>query len=140
MNTGFFTGNLGRDAELRQASNGDAVANFPLAVETGTRQTPQTMWIDCSIWGKRAEKLAQYLTKGKKVAILGRVSQDIYTKRDGTQGFRIQVSCNEVEFLSVNREDPVMDQVEQLTAPAPRAKQASKQQALPAEFEDDIPF
>lgn len=140
MNTGFFTGNLGRDAELRHASNGDPVANFPLAVETGTRLTPKTMWIDCSVWGKRAEKLAPYLTKGKKVAVLGRVSQDHYTKRDGTPGFRIEVSCNEVEFLSINRQDQDQDQEEQPAAAPARPKQPAKQQAIPAEFEDDIPF
>jgi single-strand DNA-binding protein len=139
MNTGFFTGNLGRDAELRHASNGDAVANFPLAVETGTRQNSKTMWIDCSVWGKRAEKLAPYLLKGKKVAVLGRVAQDTYTKKDGTPGFRIEVSCNEVEFLG-NRNDQDQDQEQQPTAaPVARPKQA-QQQGLPANFNDDIPF
>lgn len=140
MNTGFFTGNVGRDAELRYASNGDPVANFPLAVETGTRQTSKTMWIDCSVWGKRAEKLSPYLSKGKKVAVLGRVSQDNYTKRDGTPGFRIEVSCNEVEFLSIHRQDLAQDQDDRPAAAPAAAKKPAKQQEIPPEFEDDIPF
>lgn len=141
MNTGFFTGNIGREAELRYASNGDPVANFPLAVETGTRLNSKTMWVDCTVWGTRAEKLAPYLTKGKKVAVLGRVSQDNYTKRDGTPGFRIQVSCNEVEFLAVNRKDEGQDQDQDDQPPAqPAPKQQAKHQKTIAEFEDDIPF
>lgn len=137
MNTGFFTGNVGRDAELRHASNGDPVANFPLAVETGTRQTPKTMWIDCSVWGKRAEKLAPYLTKGKKVAVLGRISQDNYTKRDGTPGFRIEVSCNEVEFLGGRQQE--QDQGDQPAAAPARPKQSAQQHPI-NDMDDEIPF
>ena len=50
MNLGIFTGNLGRDPELRQ-HNGDNVLGFPIGVQVGTRDKPQTMWIDCAIWG-----------------------------------------------------------------------------------------
>lgn len=142
MNTGFFTGNLGRDAELRQASNGDPVANFPLAVETGTRTASKTMWIDCSVWGNRAEKLAPYLLKGKRVAIVGRVAQDNYTKKDGTPGFRIQVSCNEVEFLASGRSDQDQDQDHQPAAApaAARSKPATQSKSGSSDFDDDIPF
>jgi len=136
MNTGFFTGNIGRDAELRHANNGDQVANFPLAIEVGTKLLPKTMWIDCSLWGKRAENLSRYLTKGKRVAIVGRINQDEYTKRDGGTGFRIQVSCNEVEFIGGR-----VEQESQPAESAPAKAKSPRQQAMvPDEFEDEIPF
>ena len=61
MNVGTFSGRIGRDAELRHAKNGDAVTNFSLAVDVGTKDSPRTLWIDCVLWGKRAESLTQYL-------------------------------------------------------------------------------
>lgn len=133
MNTGMFTGNIGRDAELRRAQNGDAVANFPMAIEVGTKANPKTMWIDCSLWGKRAESVSPYLLKGKKVAVIGRVSQDEYIKRDGTHGTRIQVSCNEVELLGGGREQN--DQSHEKHQTPKMQNVASAQQ-----FDDDTPF
>ena len=138
MNTGFFTGNIGRDADLRFANNGDPVANFPLAIEVGTKALPRTMWIDCSLWGKRAESLSPWLTKGKRVAVVGRIAQDEYTKRDGGTGFRIQVSCNEVEFIG-GRVEQDSQQAAEPAAPA-KAKAPRQQSMVPDEFEDEIPF
>ena len=136
MNTGFFTGNIGRDADLRKANNGDSVANFPLAVEIGTKDNPKTMWIDCSIWGKRADSVAPYLVKGKKVAVVGRVHQDEYLKRDGTHGFRIQVSCNEIELLGGGRD--VGEQAHEKHETPKQKPVASAQQAIDDDF--DVPF
>ena len=138
MNTGFFTGNIGRDAELRRANNGDAVANFPLAVEVGTRVAPKTMWVDCSVWGKRAEAVHQYMTKGKRIAVVGRVHQDEYKKRDGTPGFRVQISCNEVEFLGGGRQDGEASQHERHETPKQRPVAQAQQPA--GDMDDDIPF
>lgn len=138
MNTGFFTGNIGRDAELRKASNGDPVANFPLAIEVGTKANPKTMWIDCSIWGKRAEAVSPYLVKGKKVAVIGRVSQDEYTKRDGTPGFRLQVSCNEIELLGGGRDQDGASQHERHETP--KSKPVASAQQPADDMNDDIPF
>ena len=137
MNTGFFTGNIGRDAELRRASNGDPVANFPLAIEIGTKANPKTMWIDCSMWGKRAEAVSPYLVKGKRVAVVGRVHQDEYTKRDGTPGFRMQVSCNEIELLGGGRD--VGEQTHEKHE-TPKQKPVAGAQQQGGEFDDDIPF
>lgn len=98
MNIGIFTGRLGRDAELRHIANGDDVSNFALAVDTGTKANPQTMWIDCQVWGKRAAAITPYLVKGTKVTVQGRVSLNEYTTKDGKSGAKIQVSCNEIDM------------------------------------------
>lgn len=71
MNIFSFTGNLGRDAEVRQAGN-SSVCGFSVAVKSGFGDKAQSIWIDCSLWGKQAEsKLPEYLLKGQQVAISG---------------------------------------------------------------------
>ena len=71
----FLTGRLGKDAEVRQTQSG-AVAGFSVATDVGYGDRKQTLWFDCSIWGKRAESgLIQYLTKGQQVAISGELSE-----------------------------------------------------------------
>jgi single-strand DNA-binding protein len=71
MNVFSFTGNLGRDAEVRQAGS-STVCGFSVAVKSGFGDKAQSIWIDCSIWGKQAEgKLPGYLLKGQQVAISG---------------------------------------------------------------------
>lgn len=71
----LIAGNIGKDAEIRRLQNGDPVCNFSVAVDGGKDKQGQrrdSTWYDCSLWGKRGEGLAQYLTKGGKVTITGR--------------------------------------------------------------------
>lgn len=69
-----IAGNIGKDAVVRHTQNGDAVAGFSVAVEERAGQEKRTLWFDVSMWGKRGEKLAQYLTKGSRVTICGDMS------------------------------------------------------------------
>lgn len=69
-----IAGNIGRDAVVRRTNAGDAVAGFPVAVEERNGQDKRTLWFDCSLWGKRSEALAQYLTKGSRVTVAGDLS------------------------------------------------------------------
>ena len=64
-----IAGNIGRDAVVRRTNAGDAVAGVPVAVEERNGQDRRTLWFDCSLWGKRGEALAQYLTKGSRVTV-----------------------------------------------------------------------
>jgi single-strand DNA-binding protein len=66
-----IAGNIGKDAELRSTPNGDKVAGFSVAVETRDKGEKGTQWFDVSIWGKRADALSQYLTKGSRVCVVG---------------------------------------------------------------------
>lgn len=65
-----IAGNVGKDAELRQTNSGDAVCSFNVAV-TDRRNKDQTYWFTCTLWGKRAQALCQYLTKGQKLTVQG---------------------------------------------------------------------
>ena len=64
-------GRLGKDAALRTTQGGEKVLGFSIGVDVGYGQNKKTEWIECAIWGTRAEKLVQYLTKGMPVAVTG---------------------------------------------------------------------
>ena len=125
MNLGTFTGRIGRDAEARTTPAGERVANFALAVDIGSKANPKTMWIDCSVWGKRADTLSPYLVKGTKITASGRVTVEEYKKSDGTMASKLQLVINDVDLHGGSSE----------TKPA--APAASKSLA---DMDDDNPF
>lgn len=124
MNLGIFTGRLGRDAEIRSLPGGDRVANFPVAVEVGSKTEPKTMWLDASMWGKRGEALAPHLVKGLKVTVSGRILVEEYTKKDRTQGYRLTINVDQVDLHG----NPSGER-----SPAAGAKPAGR-------YDDDTPF
>lgn len=69
-----IAGNIGKNAETRTTQGGDSVTGWTVAVEERQGQEKRTIWFDCSLWGKRGTSLAQYLTKGGKVAVSGELS------------------------------------------------------------------
>jgi single-strand DNA-binding protein len=75
-------GNLGKDPESKQV-NDMQVASFSLAARTGK---DETTWIDCTVWGKRAETVVNYLRKGDKITVAGNGKVRVYQKKDGTEG------------------------------------------------------
>ncbi len=96
-------GRVGRDVELRYTPSGMAVAAIALAYEYGRKdqQTGDkpTQWIEVTMWGKTAEALSQYLTKGKQVFIEAKdVHIQTYDKNDGTQGFKLAAEFVGIKF------------------------------------------
>lgn len=69
-----IAGNIGRDAVTRTTGGGDKVTGFTVAVEDRHGKEKSTIWFDVAIWGARGEKIAEYLTKGGKVAVSGDLS------------------------------------------------------------------
>lgn len=69
-----FAGRLGRDAETRNAGQTTATG-FPVATDHGYGDRKQTLWVDCTLWGQRGERLAAHLTKGTGVVVSG----ELYT-------------------------------------------------------------
>jgi single-strand DNA-binding protein len=70
MNNYNVIGRVGKDAVTRQAGS-EPVTGFSLAVDSGYGDKKQTLWLDCSLWGKRGEKVAQYITKGSQLGVSG---------------------------------------------------------------------
>lgn len=104
MNSIVVAGRIGNDSELRYTPGGTAVANFSVAVDkqkkNGEKQQP--LWLKVTLWGKLAESLNQYLTKGSIVAIQGELEVKQYEKRDGGAGTSVEINARQVRLLGGN--------------------------------------
>lgn len=112
----IIVGNLGRDPEMRYTPSGQPVTSFSVATSrqyTGNngQVVKETIWFKITAWGKQAEVCNQYLKKGSKVLIEGRLTPDpntgsprVWTRQDGTAGASFEVTASTVRFLS-SRED-----------------------------------
>ncbi len=98
LNSFDFTGNLGRDPELRTTSGGHEVCSFTVAIGRFGDKPP--VWVDVSVWGAAAPNCERYLSKGSQVAIHGQVDEvATFEKRDGGVGVSLRVSTRDVTFL-----------------------------------------
>ena len=107
----FLSGNLGGDPELRYTPNGTPVTNFSVATNerwTGQdgEQQERTIWWRVKVWGKQAETVSQYLSKGSQVFVEGRMDPDpetggprIWTGRDGQARASFEVVARRVQFV-----------------------------------------
>jgi len=73
MNNFNAIGRVGRDAVTRYTQTNKAVTGWALAVDKGWGDNKQTVWLDCSLWGERGEKLAQHITKGSQLGVTGEI-------------------------------------------------------------------
>lgn len=101
MNIISLTGNLGKDNEVRQLSNGTTVLNNSIGVRSNSKVGGEykTSWFNVSIFGKSAEIFNQYTKKGSKVFLTGEVRIREYKKQDGTNGMSVDLIVNNFEFL-----------------------------------------
>ncbi len=148
-----ITGNLTRDPELRATSGGTQVLHLGVAVND-RRRNPQTgnwedypNFIDCVMFGTRAEAIQRYLSKGTKVAIEGRLRYSSW-ERDGQKRSKIEVVVDEIEFMS-SRQGGGSNGGYAAQAPAQAPYQASAPASAPAPvsappaadvYDEDIPF
>ena len=105
INRVLITGNLTRDPELRRTQSGMAVMSFGIAVND-RRKNPQTdewedfaNFVDCTMFGTRAESVANYLSKGSKVGIEGKLRYSTW-EREGQKRSKLEVIVDDIEFLT----------------------------------------
>lgn len=106
LNVVILIGRLTKDPELRYTPSGKAVARLRLAVDRsiGSAQSgDNTDFIDVVVWEKQAEVCSQYLTKGRLVAVQGRLQIRSYDAQDGTRRIAAEVVANTVRFLESRR-------------------------------------
>lgn len=174
INRVTLTGNLTRDAELRQTASGMAVLGFGMAVNDRRRNQQTGEWedhanfVDCTMFGTRAQAVSQYLHKGDKVAVEGKLRYSSW-ERDGQKRSKLEVVVDEIEFMSGGARQQLQGAYQQpqaeyaaprphqQTQPAPQPYQqaplpmaqpvrqpAPVQQPAPqarqAYYDDDIPF
>lgn len=101
-----ISGNLTRDPEMRQTAGGTQILQFGVAVND-RRRNPQTgewedvpNFVDCVVFGSRAEPLSRFLSKGTKVAVEGKLRYSAWETKDGQRRSKLEVVVDDVEFLS----------------------------------------
>ena len=99
LNSCNFIGNIVRDPELRPVGQ-SSVANFTIAVGWKSKDKEGTEWVNVTAWGKLAEIVAQYATKGTKVFVQGRMKTEKYTDKNGIEKQTTKIEADKVEFLS----------------------------------------
>ena len=132
LNTCTISGNLGKAAELRYTNSQLAVVSFSVAVNERRKQADgsyqdKVNWLDCTMFGKRAEALQPYLAKGTKLSLTGHLHKSTY-ERDGKQYSRVEIIVDEVELMNARRE-----------AQAPEAMPPQAVEAASV-YDSDIPF
>ena len=143
LNKAILIGHLGRDPEVRQMPNGEAVCNFSIATsETWKDQHGQkqerTEWHAITLYRRIAEVAGQYLKKGSLVYIEGRIQSRKYTGKDGIERTAYEIIGNEMKMLGGGNDS---GQQEQAETPTPPRRQAPVAPAQPVDdIDDDVPF
>ena len=133
INRVVLTGNLTQDPELRSTQDGTAVCNLRVATNTRRKDSASGEWadkpnyFDVIVWGAQGENVARYLTKGRAIAIDGRLDWREYDAQDGSKRQAVQIIADAVQFLASPERSPNDD----IPAPA---------RAHPVTPDDDIPF
>lgn len=122
-----LTGHLGQDSELKQTASGLQVISFTLAVNTGIKDKKLTSWYNCTLFGKQAETMAQYLKKGTAITVNGEPSIREWEK-DGKKGKSFDVKVNVIAFAGGKNEENNS------------ADKKPVEPSQPALYDDTIPF
>jgi len=100
-----FTGNLGKDAELKYTQSGRAVLNFSVAdskskkLDSGEWETIAEQWLDCAIWGELAEFYHEKLKRGSRVTVYGEFYSRKYQNKEGVPGVSLDVVAKGVDIM-----------------------------------------
>lgn len=141
-----ITGNLTRDPELRATAGGTQILSFGVAVND-RRKNPQTgewedvpNFVDCIVFGQRAEAVSRFLSKGSKVAIEGKLRFSSWETKEGQRRSKLEVIVDEIDFMS-------RASGQQVTSPAAEAAKVADTPAYgtprapePEFYDADIPF
>ena len=107
MNRVSLVGRLTQRPELRYTQSNIAYARFTVAVNRMKKEdgTQEADFINCVAWRKQAENVCNYLDKGSRVAVDGRIQTSTYEKQDGSRGYLTEIYAQNIEFLENKKED-----------------------------------
>lgn len=129
MNQAVLTGRVTKDIELRTTQNGKSVASFTLAVN---RIPDGADFISCVAWGKDAENISRYVSKGHRLGITGRLQSRSYKDKDGKTVYVTEVVVEHPEFLEPKKSDSNDSDMKPADAPA--------FQPVEIDSDEDLPF
>jgi len=145
FNKVLLMGNLTRDPQLSYTPSQTAVVDFGLATNRRWRaqdgtQREETCFVDCRAFGRLAENINKYLTKGRPIFVEGRLTFDSWTAQDGTKRSRHRVTVENFQFLPGTGE-PGTERVEQSVGGAPASGEPGADSGAEQQRSgDDIPF
>ena len=146
LNRVVITGNLTRDPELRNLPSGTAVCNLRVAVNTRRKDGQTGEWVDkpnyfdVTVWGAQGENCAQYLAKGRPVAVDGRLNWREWEDKEGAKRQTVDIIADSVQFLG-SRDAPQSNGVVESDLPADTSDfQPSGVASGGGGADDDIPF
>ena len=103
-------GRLTRDPDLTHTSKDTAIVNFSIAVnryfKSGGEQKQEVSFVDCKMFGPRAEVFAEHLAKGRRVLIVGRLSQEKWQDKDGNNRSKMVVVAENFDFVDARQQEP----------------------------------
>lgn len=118
FNKVILAGRLTRDPELRQTSNGVAVASFSLAVDKPFNKDKEKAadFFDCVAWRGTADFVSRYFEKGKPILVEGRLQNNDFTNKDGEKRRRVEVLVEKVSFIGGKDEKPTAAKIADIPA------------------------
>lgn len=132
FNNCTFSGNVGRDPEIREFGDGKSVANFSIAVEG---RKGETLWMAVKVWGKPSAVIAQYVHKGSQIIVSGELQQETWEK-DGEQKSRLALNCQNFTLLG-KKDSGASSGSSAATKRAPKPQSRSQN---PDPIDEEIPF
>lgn len=144
INSVSITGNLCRDPELRATQSGMQVLSFTVAVNERRKNQQTGEWydepvfVDCTMFGNRAESVSNYLSCGSKVSVSGKLHYSHWEK-DGQKRSKLDVTVNEIEFMSRQNANNQSSVPVAPTAPSNGYNRQSVEPMMDV-YDEDIPF
>jgi single-strand DNA-binding protein len=134
FNNCSFSGNVGKDPEVRYFEDGKMVANFNLAVQG--RRDAGALWIKVKVWGKQAQVIADYVRKGSQLIVNGELEEETWTK-EGVKNTRMVLNCRQFHFVGGRRGEDLdsNSQPANKRSSAPRSQRAEE-----PDIDEEIPF
>lgn len=150
INKVMITGNLTRDPELRQTPAGTQVLNFGMAVNDRAKNQQTGEWedrpnfVDCVVFGNRAEPLSRFLGKGSKVAVEGKLRYSAWDDKEGKRRSKLEVVVDDVDMMSRGAQGTAQAPAPAYAASAPRGRpQPARAVQTPPPvdvYDSEIPF
>lgn len=129
------TGRLGKDAEIKYTATGTMMLAFTVASDAGWGDNKHTNWVNCTMFGNRAEKLAPYLKKGTSVAVFGELDKREW-ESNGKSGSSLDVTVDRLDFMGTKAQQETTNAGSQYretkVVDAPQSRQPFD--------DDDLPF
>ena len=141
FNRVILIGRLTRDPEKSYTTTGTAVAKFGFATSNGFGENKKTVFVDITTWGKQAEFVTTYFTKGKEILIEGRLDFDTWESKEGEKRSKLYVTAEKVSFAGGKAEGAGGSGGYESSGQEPAGKGSGKSQVAAEQLnEDDIPF